>query len=1002
MCRISGILNKNLPVAGLETIVKEMCTIMKHGGPDDEGIYSDDNHHLVLGHRRLSLIDLSSAGHQPMSDISERYVISFNGEIYNYLEIKKDLLKEGFSFKTGSDTEVILTAFAAWGTCSFEKLNGMFAFALWDKAEGKLYLVRDPSGIKPLYYAVTEEGVAFSSEIRGFKPISYLQEENKQWPVFLLAYGHLPEPVTVLKKVKPLQKGTYMCFDSNSEKCETRAFKQFHFDNTIIQRNEAELLISEDLQKAVNRHLIADAPIGVFLSGGVDSGIVALLASSDKKTQLNTLSLHFEENGFSEKKYQDILLKTMNCQSNQHLLKEEEFHELLPRILEAMDQPSCDGINTWFISKYAKENGLKAVLSGIGGDELYGGYPSFSRMKKVNLLKNLPGSFLRAGKYAGKKALKRLCYLSIDGPAGKYLFLRGQFIPSEIAYQLNMAESEVWKILSDHPVLENIGDLGSFDQASWIELNMFMQNQLLRDVDVMGMAHGIEIRVPFLDRDFVDLSLSVNSRLKEGTLPKQLLIDSFKSILPEPIWNRPKMGFGFPFKEWLANDEFVGNLFNGEDPNYKNFASGNMHWSQFLSLILIKTRGVNPERTIASLNGNLSKVRKNGTVTNDEATAFTNGKVAGSAGKILLLTLRTFSLTGGIEKVSKVAGKALYDICETTGQDFSVYSMYDETNDIDEKYFPKKNFTGFGIRRLKFTQKAIVGGMKNDVIFLSHINLLPVGYFVKLLSPKTKLVLIAHGIEAWKTFKGMKKIMLLKCDQILSVSQYTKESLIHLNHFPPEKIQILNNCLDPFLEKPIRNGKEKDLLEKYHLTKEDTVLLTLTRLAARERYKGYDIVIESLKELRKKDPHLKYLIIGKYDEEEKQRLDFLIREAGLEAHVTFTGFVADEELAEHFNLADIYIMPSTKEGFGIVFIEAMYYNKPVIAGNKDGSVDALLNGDLGLLVNPESLEEVSCAILKMVNDKEQFLPNKKLLMDHFSFPVYKEKWRNILEDLMPA
>ena len=227
-----------------------------------------------------------------------------------------------------------------------------------------------------------------------------------------------------------------------------------------------------------------------------------------------------------------------------------------------------------------------------------------------------------------------------------------------------------------------------------------------------------------------------------------------------------------------------------------------------------------------------------------------------------------------------MAGKALYDICETTGGDFSVYSMYDETNDIDEKYFPKKNFTGFGIKRLKFTQKAIASGVKNDVIFLSHINLLPVGYLIKLFSPKTKLVLIAHGIEAWKAFKGYKKIMLPKCDQILSVSQYTKESLIQLNHFPADKIRVLNNCLDPFLEKPVQKAKDEGLLEKYNLQPGDTVLLTLTRLAGRERYKGYDIVIESLKKLRKNDSNLKYLIIGKYDLKEKERLDALIKNAG--------------------------------------------------------------------------------------------------------------------------
>ena len=193
-------------------MVKEMCRILQHGGPDDEGIFACDDYHMVLGHRRLSLIDLSEAGHQPMSYGEGRYQISFNGEIYNYLEIRSQLKSLGYTFKTQTDTEVILAAFAAWGTDSFNKMNGMFSFALWDHQNAKLYLVRDPSGIKPLYYAATKEGLAFASEIRGFKPVPYLKEENDLWPVYLMAYGHLPEPVTVLKHVRPVPKGSFLCY----------------------------------------------------------------------------------------------------------------------------------------------------------------------------------------------------------------------------------------------------------------------------------------------------------------------------------------------------------------------------------------------------------------------------------------------------------------------------------------------------------------------------------------------------------------------------------------------------------------------------------------------------------------------------------------------------------------------------------------------------------------------------------------------------------------------
>lgn len=566
-----------------------MCNILKHGGPDDEGVFSSEKHHLVLGHRRLSLIDLSQCGHQPMSYAGDKFEISFNGEIYNYRELKAELKKSGYTFKTESDTEVILAAFAAWGAASFNRLNGMFAFALWDNQNKKLYLVRDSAGIKPLYYSITAHGLAFASEIKGFKPIPYLQEENNLWQVYLMAYGHLPEPITVLKHVQPLTKGSFLCYDVQNGIGKVASFRKNHSTDTINNRAEAISLIKDSLYQSVKRHLIADAPIGVFLSGGLDSGIIALLANLDKQTKLNTLSLFFEDHEFSEKKYQDILLENLLCARNQYLLKEEEFHENLPGIIQAMDQPSCDGFNTWFISKYAKENGLKAALSGIGGDELYGGYPSFNRIKKVNLLETLPGELLRSGKFSGLKKLRRLGYLSLGGATGKYLFLRGQFIPFEIARHLNIAEEQVWKLLKEQPLCEDITKLGARNQAGWFETHLYMQNQLLRDADVMSMAHGIEIRTPFLDKEFIELSHQINSKIKyAGQRPKQLLIDSFKDILPEPIWKRPKMGFGFPFKKWLANNEYAKNIITPGNKDYKRFIDGSMHWSQFLALLLLK------------------------------------------------------------------------------------------------------------------------------------------------------------------------------------------------------------------------------------------------------------------------------------------------------------------------------------------------------------------------------------------------------------------------------
>ncbi len=589
MCRIAGIVNKSLSVAERQHMVKDMCAVLKHGGPDDEGIYTDEAEHITIGHRRLSIIDVSNGGHQPMSYANGRYIISYNGELYNYAEIKKQLQQAGFQFTTKSDTEVLLASYAAWGATAFEKFNGMFALAILDRETGTVILARGPSGIKPLYYAITKEGLAFASEVRAFKKIPYLLEENKQWPVYFMAYGHLPETVTTLQQVMPLEKGCYLTYSISNAAVKITSFYRYSYFEKINDRSVAIELVKEQLEKAVERHLISDAPIGVFLSGGLDSSIITLLADK-KQPQLNAVSIYLENNQFSEKKDQDILIQQLSCAHHQFLLKEEDFHTHLPTIIKAMDLPCCDGINSWFISKYAKESGLKAVLSGIGGDELYGGYPSFKRIGKALLLQQLPDKVLKGGKLLHSRLLKRLAYLSIAGPVGRYLFLRGQFIPVEIARHLGIDEAEVWSILNSQPIVPNIDYLTPPNQASWLETNLYMQNQLLRDTDVMSMAHGIEMRVPFLDKEFVQLSLQLCSEVKySGKLGKQLLIDAYKESLPEIIWNRPKMGFAFPFKEWFSNPMYKVSQ-TGKDFSdiHARLQCNELHWSQFFTLLMLE------------------------------------------------------------------------------------------------------------------------------------------------------------------------------------------------------------------------------------------------------------------------------------------------------------------------------------------------------------------------------------------------------------------------------
>ncbi len=369
--------------------------------------------------------------------------------------------------------------------------------------------------------------------------------------------------------------------------------------------------------------------------------------------------------------------------------------------------------------------------------------------------------------------------------------------------------------------------------------------------------------------------------------------------------------------------------------------------------------------------------------------------------KALFLTLRVFSATGGIEKGCRVFGKALYELGLQYGRIVNVFSMYDKCEHGEgNKYFPRLVFTRFGGRKIRYMFRAIIEGRRSNVVLMSHINLLVAGFLIKFLKPSVKLVLLAHGIEVWKPLPAWKKYMLRKCDLVLPVSHFTKEKMKSQYGLSEERFAVLNTCLDPFLELSLQKEKEEYLLERYGLKKEHRILLTVSRMADAEQYKGYDKVLQALPELVKRYPGLRYLLVGKYDEREKRRLNAIIMELDIASVVIFAGQVMDAELAAHFNLADIFIMPSENEGFGLVFIEAMFYGIPVIAGNVDGSVDALCDGELGLLVNPNNKTEIINAVKKILDNRPGYLPDQQKLMEHFSYRGYKEKLNKMINTLL--
>ncbi len=590
MCRIAGIVDFKTPPT-IERIVS-MRDSMKHGGPDDDGIYMDDTLPLAFGHRRLSFQDLSPNGHQPMLDPSKNIVLIFNGEIYNFKEIRKELVSSGYSFMSFSDTEVILFAYLKWGKNCFSKFKGMFALAILDKRTNTLLLARDRMGIKPLYYSIGERSVYFASEVRAFKNINPGWNENKDWKKYFLIFGHLPEPITTLEGVQELERETIFEIQIDSFTITTSKYHSFQYPYTIRDKHVAVQTVKSALEFSVQRHLLSDAPVGLFLSGGLDSSLLTVLAGKWIPSNLQTLSIIFEDKNFSEKYFQDLIIRETGANHKSYLISKADFFASLPDIIKAMDQPSTDGINSYFISKYAHEFGLKAALSGIGADELFGGYPSFNRASMIGKVNWLPNFIFEVVSLMPEERLKRVVYLGVKDGLGEHLFNRGIFSPSQVAELLQCTEQEIWQLISQMslklPI--NLQTMPEFERVSYFETNFYMQNRLLKDTDCMSMWHGLEVRVPFLDDDLIESVYSIDPSIRyDRQLPKALLVEAFQHILPREIVHRPKQGFNFPFGEWMRELPQVIGRTNDTSSSAKGIPDG-ANWSQYWSVLL--TQGV--------------------------------------------------------------------------------------------------------------------------------------------------------------------------------------------------------------------------------------------------------------------------------------------------------------------------------------------------------------------------------------------------------------------------
>jgi len=595
-----------------------MSDAQVHRGPDGVGLFQDPR--AVLGHRRLAIIDLSEAGNQPMSNEDGSVWISYNGEIYNFAELRAQLVGR-HCFRSNTDTEVLLHGYEQWGLEGLlGRLRGMFAFALWEPGSRRLTLVRDRLGIKPLYYHQAKGLVAFASEVKPLMRSGIAPDEAdpEALPQFLL-FGSVPSPLTTAKSVRCLSPGHYAV--ATDAGVAVKKYWDLKYPETPLTSPGAGKAAMEGLrarlERAVEEHLISDVPLGVFLSGGVDSAAIVALASRARKDQrLTTVTVAFGEKGFNESAEALRIAHRFHTHHHELLVTSEDFAREMPVFLAKMDQPTNDGVNTWFVSKAARQCGLTVVLSGLGGDEVFWGYGHYRRTADGaparRVLDHLPG-FARRGLIAGAAAYgglrgqekwQRLAALKNGVTAeAMYYSLRGFFSGRQAGRLLGLNGAERSRMMEQAlSGLKPAGSNGLFHAAdiNSIEMKRYLHDQLLRDTDAFSMAHSIEVRVPFLDHELVECAAALPASLKTGVaMNKPALVRAVEDVAVTEASSRPKMGFTFPMDPWMKSQAGplgeIARRARGLEPHevakaWGAFEKGNLHWSQAWGLVVLGAR----------------------------------------------------------------------------------------------------------------------------------------------------------------------------------------------------------------------------------------------------------------------------------------------------------------------------------------------------------------------------------------------------------------------------
>ncbi|MCB9799899.1 MAG: asparagine synthase (glutamine-hydrolyzing) [Candidatus Omnitrophica bacterium] len=534
---------------------------MHKRGPDGQGEWISPDGRIAMGHTRLSIIDLSENAAQPMTSLDGRLAITFNGEIYNYRQLRRDLETKGYVFKSQSDTEVLLHLYAEKGEAMFNDLRGMFAFALWDGQKKALLLARDPFGIKPLYYSDNGKTIRAASQVKALlksPAVSKTQDPAGVTGFFLI--GSIPEPFTWYEDIRAVEAGMFIWVKENGIVDTKRYFSIRETLESFSSSDESPEhceTIKNALIDTVKQHFVADVPVGIFLSSGIDSAALLAFASQAGFHNLEAVTLAFEEFEGTDKDELPLAKQVAQRYGARHTiytLTQKEFQEDLQDFMQSMDQPSIDGVNNYFVSKAAALTGLKVALSGLGADEFFGGYASFKNIPKCVSIASLVPWFPFPLIFKHPKSVGISKYGK--NYAGAYLLQRGLFMPEELTFFFkdDFIEHSLSRLALIDRMQDSLPDApaGAYEKVMALETSFYMRNQLLRDSDWTGMAHSLEVRTPFVDPVFFRQIMPVLIRSRQHgdkQILKKVLLNKISSIQ----LNRKKTGFSVPVDQWIQS-----------------------------------------------------------------------------------------------------------------------------------------------------------------------------------------------------------------------------------------------------------------------------------------------------------------------------------------------------------------------------------------------------------------------------------------------------------------